>query len=127
MNWYCDVYCAHYGDNVAHEGDSTAVPIFYKLIEDGIARRDRTLLMHLLDNVSELVSDNGLIKTALALLFHTMSLLGDSAAVKEIDSAPSDRDDGFSDSVSCRRSGIFFPPRKIISRKKLTNSLNGRS
>lgn len=95
MNWYCDVYCAHYGDNVAHEGDSTAVPIFYKLIEDGIARRDRTLLMHLLDNVSELVSDNGLIKTALALLFHTMSLLGDSAAVKEIDSAPSDRDDGF--------------------------------
>ncbi len=68
MNWYCDVYCCHTGDNVPHEGDIVAVPVFYQLIAESVQQNDMDLLLHLLDNISELISDNGYIQTALALL-----------------------------------------------------------
>ncbi len=74
MNWYCDVYCCHTGDNVPHEGDVVAVPAFYKLIDEAVAANDTALLDHLLENISELVSDNGYIHTALALVLHIMKI-----------------------------------------------------
>ncbi len=74
MNWYCDVYCCHTGDNIPHEGDEVAVPAFYQLIDEAVANNDAELLNHLLENISELVSDNGYIHTALALVLHIMKI-----------------------------------------------------
>ncbi len=78
MNWYCDVYCCHTGDNVPHEGDEVAVPAFYQLIDEAVAENDIELLFHLIDNISELVSDNGYIHTALALVMHIMKTCEDN-------------------------------------------------
>lgn len=36
MNWYCDVYCTHSGDNVPHEGDLRAAPVFHALIDEAV-------------------------------------------------------------------------------------------
>lgn len=90
MNWYCDVYCTHSGDNSAHDGDEESVPVFRAMIDDAIRSRDKTLLYHLLDNISELISDNGFIHTALSLLLHTMRRIPDTAALASFDSV----DDG---------------------------------
>ncbi len=78
MNWYCDVYCCHTGDNVPHEGDEVAVPAFYRLIDEAVAEGDMELLFHLIENISELVSDNGYIHTALALVMHIMKICEDN-------------------------------------------------
>ena len=85
MNWYADVYCTHTGDNVPHEGDATAVPTFYELIEEAIGTKNRKLLYHLIDNISELISDNGYIETALGLLLYIMELFADPALIAEFD------------------------------------------
>ncbi len=78
MNWYCDVYCCHTGDNIPHDGDETAVPAFYQLIDEAVAANDMELLFHLIDNISELVSDNGYVYTALALVMHIMKTCEDN-------------------------------------------------
>ena len=85
MNWYCDVYCTHSGDNVPHEGDAQAAPVFHSLIDEAIAAKDKPLLYHLLANISELVSDNGFILTALSLLLHVMDGMSDSSLIAEFD------------------------------------------
>jgi len=68
MNWYCVVYCTHSGDAVVRPGDEKSVPVFYKLLDDAICRKDKELLYHLFENISELVSDFGYIQTTLELL-----------------------------------------------------------
>lgn len=85
MNWYCDVYCTHSGDNVPHEGDQHAAPVFHALIDEAVDGRDKPLLYHLLAGISELVSDNGFILTALDLLLHVMDRFGDGALIGEFD------------------------------------------
>ena len=85
MNWYCDVYCTHNGDNVPHEGDQHAAPVFHALIDEAVDGRDKPLLYHLLAGISELVSDNGFILTALDLLLHVMDRFGDGALIGEFD------------------------------------------
>lgn len=73
MNWYAVVYCVHYGDGIVHEGDHTCVPLFYKLIDKSIQENDKELLYHLIENISELITDFGYIKTALDLLNHIIN------------------------------------------------------
>lgn len=85
MNWYCDVYCTHSGDNVPHDGDALAAPVFHELIDEAIAGRDKPLLYHLLSGISELVSDNGFVLTALSLLLHVMNSMSDSSLIAEFD------------------------------------------
>lgn len=72
MCWYANVYCAHSGDNVPQEGDERAVPIFYDLIDKAIQDNDKELLFHLIENISELITDMGYIHTALQLLKHIL-------------------------------------------------------
>ena len=85
MNWYCDVYCTHSGDNVPHDGDTAAAPVFHELIEEAVRTKDKPLLYHLLSNISELVSDNGYVLTALDLLLHVMHLFPDAESVAAFD------------------------------------------
>ena len=85
MNWYCDVYCTHSGDNVPHEGDARAVPVFHELIDEAVRTKDKPLLYHLIANISELVSDNGFVLAALDLLLHVMNLFPDAESVAAFD------------------------------------------
>ena len=92
MNWYCVIYCNHTGDGMVHDGDERCVPIFYKLIDRAIAHKDKELLFHLIENISELISDNGFIQTGLNLLLYIMTHYDSDAKVKELDAITVDRD-----------------------------------
>lgn len=70
MTWYAMVYCARHGDDRDPSGQS--VMGFRKLINQAIESRDKELLVHLLNNISELVSDSGYIYTSLDLLESVM-------------------------------------------------------
>ncbi|MBR2063604.1 MAG: hypothetical protein IJ971_02790 [Bacteroidales bacterium] len=71
MTWYAMVWACRHGDERNAEG--TNVPLFRKLINDAIENRDTKLLVHLIENISELVTDSGYIHTALDLL---LSIIG---------------------------------------------------
>lgn len=85
VNWYCVAYCAHSGDNVAHEGDGKAVPLLYELIDNAVADNDKELLFHLLDNISELISDFGYVATALGAVKYVMTKYESRESVAQLD------------------------------------------
>ena len=70
MTWYAMVYCARHGDERDPSGQN--VMGFRKLINQAIESRDKELLVHLLNNISELVADSGYIYTSLDLLESVM-------------------------------------------------------
>ena len=86
LNWYCVVYCAHKGDGVAHEGDAHAAPLMYELIDEAVATRDKELLYHIVENVSELITDFGYIHTALDIVKYLMAKFSTVDSVAEFDS-----------------------------------------
>ena len=85
MNWYCVVYCHHSGDNVPHGGDERCVPAFYELLEVAMSDGDKELLYHLLENISELITDHGYIATALSLLKYILEYYDSAEKVAQID------------------------------------------
>ena len=91
MNWYCVVYSRHSGDGVIREGDERCVPVFYKLIDEAIAQKNKELLCHLIENISELVTDFGYIQTALELLKYIMVHFDGKEKVAEYDSIKLER------------------------------------
>lgn len=72
MCWYAVVYCSHSGDNIPLPGDDRPVPRFYELIDTAIDSNDKELLYHLIENISELITDIGYVQTALHLLKHIL-------------------------------------------------------
>ncbi|MBQ8204886.1 MAG: hypothetical protein IJZ78_03610 [Alistipes sp.] len=92
LSWYAALYCTHSGDNRPLEGDNRCVPLIYKLIDQAIDTRDKELLFHLMDNISEIVTDFGFVNTALALVYHILSRIDNSELLNEIDSVKLDRD-----------------------------------
>lgn len=93
MNWYGVVYCRHCGDGTAREGDGRCAPLFYELIDRAIADADRGMLLHLLDNISEMIGDCGLIELPLQLMRHILAAYPTAEDVRRIDAAPSDNPD----------------------------------
>jgi len=91
VNWYCVAYCAHSGDNVAHEGDGMAVPLLYELIDRAVADNDKELLFHILDNISELVSDFGYVATALGAVKYVMTRYETKESVARLDACAGER------------------------------------
>ncbi len=85
MTWYCVVYCADGGDGTIHEGDNKCVPVFYDLIDTAIHKKDKELLIHLIENISELITDFGYIHTAMDLLKYILIQYDTTEKVKEID------------------------------------------
>jgi hypothetical protein len=92
MTWYCIVYCAGGGDGVTHEGDARCVPVFYELIDIAIRNKDRELLIHLIENISELITDFGYVNTAMGLLKYILIQYDTSEKVEEIDKVEVNRD-----------------------------------
>lgn len=72
MNWYCVVVCTHAGDRTRYDDGTCTIPRFYELLDEAMADQDKELLFHLLENVSELITDFGYIRTALDLLRYIM-------------------------------------------------------
>lgn len=85
MNWYCVMYCRHTGDATPREGDARCVPVFYKLLDEALNKNDKELLYHLIENISELVTDFGYIQTALGLLKYILVKLDTYEKVASID------------------------------------------
>ena len=83
MTWYAMVYCVRYGDNRDPEGKS--VPAFRDLIRSAVETRDKELLVHLLNNISELVTDSGYIYTSLDLLYSVMEQIPNRQVLEEFE------------------------------------------
>ena len=96
MTWYAMVYAHRHGDTADPEGRS--VPAFRQLIEEALRNRDRELLIHLINNISELISDSGYVNTALDLLKMVMEGIPDkqvldSFAIRETERYPDTSED----------------------------------
>ena len=94
MTWYCMAYCAHAGDYAAWAGDVKPVPAFYELIDYAVSEEnsDKELLYHLLENISELVTESGEhIKTALELIKYIMEQFKSQEKVDKFDDIPLER------------------------------------
>lgn len=85
MNWYCVVVCTHTGDRTRLEDGSCTIPHFYELLDEAIAGSDKELLFHLTENISELITDFGYIRTALDLLHYIMVRLDTQEQIDAID------------------------------------------
>ena len=101
MTWYCLVYNAHSGDNLALPGDPRPVPVFYDLIDEAVLAQDKELLYHLLESISELLTEAGeQIKTALGLLKYIMSQLARPDQVDALDGVHLDRSGVYQDDLA---------------------------
>ena len=83
MTWYAMVYCVRYGDK--RDPDGKSVPAFRQLIRQAIDTRDKELLVHLINNISELVADSGYIYTSLDLLLSVMEHIPDQKTLDEFE------------------------------------------
>ena len=95
MNWYAVVYCKLHGDNIPHQGDTVAVPLIYRMIDRAVEENDKELLFHLIENISELITDHGHINTSLDLIKYILVKFDTQEKVDRIDS------------VHVERSGIY--------------------
>ena len=74
------------------DGDSRPVPRFYELIDKAIDTNDKELLYHLIENISELITDIGYIQTALHLLKHILIRYDTQAKVDALNAIRLDRE-----------------------------------
>lgn len=91
MSWYSAVYCTYAGECGKLEGDERCVPAFYDLIDEAIGNNDRELLIHLIDNIMELVTDMGYYNLALDLLKYIMMRYDSNQKIELIDNVHVDR------------------------------------
>lgn len=91
MTWYCIVYCSHIGDGNIRKGDTKCVPLFYSLIDMAIEQNDRELLIHLIENISELITDFGYINTAMGLLKYILIKYDTEEKVNKINEVETSR------------------------------------
>ena len=89
MSWYAMVWCAHNGDKPDESGQS--VPLFRELLAGAIKDRDKELLVHLVNNISELITDSGDIYTALDLIKVVFEGIPSQEVLDEFDAGASDR------------------------------------
>jgi len=92
MCWYAVVYCSFSGgDGKPLKDDKRSVPCFYQLIDKAIADNDKELLFHLIDNISELISDMGYIQTAKHLLKYILTQFDEEDKILKIDNVKIER------------------------------------
>ena len=92
MCWYAVVYGSYAGkEGHVIKDDSLPVPHFYKLIDLAIANHDKELLFHLIDNISELITDMGYIQTAKQLIKYILVQYDSEKKVRELDAVKLER------------------------------------
>ena len=85
MTWYAMIFSARH-PGCSAEDIRAGIPLFYELLDEAIDNRDKELLVHLIDNISELVSDSGYIDTALELLRYILVRIDSVKIMEEMDS-----------------------------------------
>jgi len=90
MAWYCMVYCKRNGGD-KHDKNAESVPLMRKLIDTAIKNRDKELLMHLLQNINELITDAGYIYTAKDLLYYVMEQIPNVQTIEEFENNVNNR------------------------------------
>ena len=99
MSWYAMVWCRRHGDHPDPEGKS--VPLFRQMLAEAVQTRDKELLIHLVNNIAELVTDSGDIHTALDLLRIIFEQIPSQAVLDEFEAnAPNRYPDTALDLVS---------------------------
>lgn len=83
MTWYAMVWAVRHGD--VQDPSCSNAPLFRRLIDMAIETRDKELLVHLIENISELVADSGYIYTALDLLHQVLSRIDRQEILDELD------------------------------------------
>ena len=83
MTWYAMVWAARNGD--IQDPHHANAPLFRRLIDTAIQTRDKELLVHLIENISELVADSGYIYTALDLLHAVFTKIDSQEILDELD------------------------------------------
>jgi len=68
LTWYAVVETTRTGDGLPREGALQPVPLIYRLIDEAVAAGDKEMLYHIVENISEMIADFGLIRTGLGLL-----------------------------------------------------------
>ena len=91
MSWYSAVYCTYAGECGIMDGDSRCVPAFYNLIDEAVDNNDRELLIHLIDNITELITDMGYYNLALELLKYIMTRYDSEEKTAMLDNVRLDR------------------------------------
>ena len=89
MTWYGAVCCAHTGDGTPRAGEKRCAPEFYSLIDQAVAEADKEMLFHILDNISEMVCDCGLIELPLQLMRHILASYGSAEELARLDASTS--------------------------------------
>lgn len=92
VNWYCVAYCAHGADGAPRTGDERCAPLVYRMIDEAIAAGDKELLFHLIENILELITDFGYIKTALDMVKYILIRFDTPQKVQRIDAVQVDRE-----------------------------------
>ena len=90
MAWYCMVYCKRNGGD-KHDKNTDSVPLMRKLIDTAIKNRDKELLMHLLQNINELITDAGYIYTAKDMLYYVMEQIPNVQTIEEFENNVNNR------------------------------------
>ncbi len=90
MAWYCMVYCKRNGGD-KHDKNAESVPLMRKLIDTAIKNRDKELLMHLLQNINELITDAGYIYIAKDLLYYVMEQIPNVQTIEEFENNVNNR------------------------------------
>ena len=88
MEYLCPVMI----DQYLVPGDDRPVPRFYELIDQAIDTNDKELLFHLIENISELITDIGYVQTALHLLKHILLRYDTQEKVDALNAVHLDRD-----------------------------------
>ena len=84
MTWYAKVYACRFGD--VSDPERRNVPAFRMLLEEAARARDKELMVHLINNISEIVTDSEYINTALDLLKEVFVLIDSREVLQEFES-----------------------------------------
>lgn len=95
MSWYAAIYCTYAGECKPLEGDTRCVPAFYRLIDEAFDNNDRELMIHLVENIMELVTDMDYYDLALDLLKYIMQKFDSKEKISRMDG------------VRLQRSGLY--------------------
>ena len=107
MSWYAAVCCAYAADGQPLLGDECPVPVFYRLIDKAIAENDKELLYHLVENILELITDMGYIKTALQLVRYILQQFDTQEKIDRIDQVSVDRQGLYQDDLVKLMGNVF--------------------
>jgi hypothetical protein len=128
LNWYGAAYCKHWGDGGLRPGDPYPLPVFRKLIDKAISRKDKELLYYCLENITSLVTDFSKSVSGIQLFEYVINQIRHERLIAEFDAIATDREEHKPDlrTFLCSTIGTIksYYPREVsfFIHNKLINS-----